>query len=188
MKRVQLSACLLALALAAVPASGQGVYVMVGPSFPIGDFGDYANTGIHAAGGLTFELAERLDLYGEGFWGQNGHDEDGAKTNPYGGIAGVLVDLADGSVEPYAFGGAGIMVHRYSFDSDGFSGDDSESAFAFQLGAGIEFELGGLDAFTEARFLSASFEAESPGLDDESTSFLAVAIGLVFGLGGGEGN
>ena len=43
-----------------------------------------------------------------------------------------------------------------------------------------------LEAFTEARFFSASFEAESPGLSDESTSFLSVAFGIVIDLGGDE--
>ncbi|MBT8405169.1 MAG: outer membrane beta-barrel protein [Gemmatimonadetes bacterium] len=187
MKRLALSVCVLLLALTAAPAAGQNLYVLVGPSFPIGDFGEYANTGLHAAGGATFAVSNRVDLYGEAFWGQNSHEGEGdSKTNPYGFMAGALFEVASGAaVEPYVFGGAGMMWHKYSADSGGFSEDSSESAFGFQVGGGLGFDVGALHAFGEARFMTASFEAESPGLEDESTAFLAVTVGLALDVGGG---
>ena len=188
MRRFALPTFALALAFVAAPAAGQGLYVMVGPSFPISDYGEYANVGIHAAGGVTFAVAEQVSLYGEAFWGQNSHDGDtDSKTNPYGFMAGGLFSFSDGNpVDPYVFGGAGLMWHKYTAGSDSFDEDGSESAFGFQLGGGLGFDLGGLEAFTEARFFSASFEAESPSLSDESTSFLSVAFGIVIDLGGDE--
>jgi hypothetical protein len=189
MNRYSLPACLLALGLATAPAAGQSIYVLVGPSFPVGDFGEYANTGIHAAGGATFAVSNRIDLYGEAFWGQNSHDGEGdSKTNPYGFMAGALLEVASGgTVEPYVFGGAGIMVHKYTAEFEGSSEDDTESAVGFQVGGGLGFDLGTAHAFGEARFLSASFDPEVSGEESESTAFFAVTVGLAFKLGGDDG-
>jgi opacity protein-like surface antigen len=178
---------LTALALTATPTLAQSIYLGVGPTFPTSDYGDYANTGFMLAGGATFEIATNLDIYGEAFWGQNNHDEEvvgeDSKTNPLGFMAGLLYGFGgeDAAVDPYVFGGAGLMQHRYSSDT---FGDDSESAFGFQAGAGMGFALGGLDAFAEGRYTHASYDAESEGADSAVTAFFSIMVGLSFDLGG----
>ena len=172
-----------ALALAA-PVQGQTVHLLGGPSFPVSDFGDGADVGFHLAGGVAFEVADDLDVYGEGFWGQNGASEFDGTYRPYGAMAGLRYefDLDDQPVDPYVFGGVGVMVQ--SLDVEGFD-TDSESAFGYQTGVGIEFDLMDLEAFTEVRLLGASFDSESPGVDNSSLAFIGLVFGLSFELGGG---
>lgn len=187
MKR-SISLALAAVLAMAAPAAGQSIYVMVGPSFPIGDYGDYAGTGFHLAGGFSLDLVADLSVYAEGFWGQNNHSDSDAKTRPYGAYSGLLYEFETDAlpVDPYIFGGIGILVHDFSFESGGIDLSESENAFSYQTGAGVEFDLGGLDAFGEVRLLGASFDAETQGLDDEATTFIAVTFGVSFDLGGGD--
>lgn len=184
MKRL-LCLTLVALFGTAIPAVAQSIYVGVGPTFPTGDFGEYAGTGFMLAGGVEFEVASQLSIYGEGFWGQNDHDTDGDKTNPSGFMGGLLYGFGgdDAPLTPYVFGGVGLMTHAYS--SDTFE-DSSDSAFGFQGGAGVGFDLGGLDAFAEGRYMSASFDFEvSPGeTASETTAFVGIVLGLSFDVGG----
>lgn len=175
MKRI---ACLAlsVLFISAVPAAAQSIFFGVGPSFPSGDYGDYAKTGFMIAGGVTYELVPQLSVYGEGFWGQNDHETEGDKTNPSGIMGGLIYGFMgqDAMVSPYVFGGAGLMTHAYA--SDTFE-NSSDSAFGFQGGAGVGFGLGGLEAFAEGRYMSASF-------DSETTAFVGVLLGLTFNFGG----
>ena len=184
MKRI---ACLTmwALALLALPAAGQSIFVGVGPTFPTSDYGDYAKTGYMVAAGVTYEIVPQVAVYGEGFWGQNDHETDGDKTNPYGFMAGLIYDFIgdeDAPLSPYAFAGLGSMTHKYTSDTLDASG--SESAFGFEAGAGLGFDLGGLNAWGEGRYMSASFDSESPGAGSAVTAFFALVFGLSFNLGG----
>lgn len=178
-----------ALALAALPAlpvAGQSIFVGVGPTFPISDYGDYANTGFLAIGGVLFPLGESpASVVVEGFYGQNGHTEEAGsgKTNPLGVMGGIVLDFAaEGEAGPYVFGEAGLMVHKYSPETgDG----DSESAFGFGGGAGYSFPLGGVTAWAEGRYMSASFDAEvGSESSSETTAFLGIVLGLSFPVGG----
>jgi hypothetical protein len=167
--------------LAPSQTSAQSLYFGAGASIPTGDYGDYADPGFLAIGGIDIPVGpEGLSVFGEGFFGQNSHsDFDGDKTQPYGAMGGLLFNLspeADGGL--YVFGQAGIMVHKYS--SDEFEGD-SESAFGYGGGAGYGFPLGGLDAFVEGRYMSASFDSELGG--SATTAFFAVMAGIVIDIG-----
>lgn len=174
----------LALTLAsALPAAAQGIYIGVGPTFPISDYGDYANTGFLAIGGVLIPLGDGpASLVIEGFYGQNSHTEDAGsgKTNPLGAMGGVVLDFAaEGEAGPYLFGEAGLLVHKYSPET---GEGDSESAFGFGGGAGYGFPLGGLSAWIEGRYMSASFDAEV-GTGSETTAFAGIVAGITIPLG-----
>jgi hypothetical protein len=173
------------LALVAFPLSAQSIYVGAGGSFPNSDYGDYAKTGVLLVGGVDFEVAQNLSVWGEGFWGQNKHEGDDSKTNPVGFMAGLMYGFGgeEASVEPYVFAGAGWMIHKYSSDT---FGDDSQGAFGLQGGAGLGFDLGGLDAFVEGRYMRASYDSESPGAGSAVTAFMALIAGVSFDLGGDD--
>jgi hypothetical protein len=102
------------------------VYIGAGLNFPTSDYSDEHDAGFLGVGGVSFDLPmEGLSVYGEGFWGRNSfsHDDygDGAVTNPYGVMGGLLYDFAEeDSPGFYAFGQAGLMVHKFS--SDEFEG------------------------------------------------------------------
>jgi hypothetical protein len=164
------------------PLAGQSVYFGGGATIPTGDYGDYADPGFMVIGGLEFPVGpEGLSVFGEGFFGQNGHsDFEGDKTQPYGAMGGLLYSFSpDADASLYAFGQAGILVHKYS--SDDFEGD-SESAFGYGGGVGYGFPLGGVRGFVEGRYMSASFDDELGG--SSSTAFFALFAGVSIGIGG----
>ena len=160
----------------AIPAQAQTtLYIAGGATFPTGDFGD-SSVGWMGAGGVIFGLGDGgFGVGGEVFYGQNSYsDLDGAKTTPYGVMA--IADYTfgtEGNLRPYVFGGAGLMVHRFSYE--GFS--DSESAFGYQAGAGLSFPIG---LFVEGRFMGSASMGE--GEDSGTTTFFAAMAGWAFGL------
>lgn len=180
-KRVTLAAAGFLLMALAMPltAGAQLVYVLGGPTFPVGDFSDFANTGWFAAGGVTFPVGEAGLWAGvEGSYGQNNHDEsvlfvvDGDKTNLIGAMALLGYDIPTGSsVQPFIWGGLGLLVHRFSAS---FGVSDSESNFGYQFGAGLSFggEQSSVHPFIEGRFEGA-----------EASQFVSVEAGLAFGVG-----
>lgn len=196
MKRFFHRAWLPALALAlATPfaAAAQSLYAGVGPTFPMSDYGDYAKTGFLAVAGVEFPMGDGpVRILAEGFYGQNSHEDlsvgsvtvEGGKTNPLGVMGGVLMEFSGGDGPGfYVFGQAGLMVHKYSpAEGEG----DSESAFGFGGGGGLTFPLGGLNAFAEGRFMSASFDGEGDSGQSETTAFVGAVVGLSFPLGGDE--
>ena len=173
---------LLAAASLGIPteASAQGIYFGAGATFPTGDYGNYAKTGYVGVAGVSFSVGPAgLSVFGEGFYGQNSHsDVDGDKTYPYGGMAGLLYDLApenEGGI--YFFGQLGAMVHKYG--SDEFE-ETSETGFGFGGGAGYGFPLGGgTEIFVEGRYMQGNF-------DYENTTFFGLVGGVALTLGGGS--
>ncbi|MEJ2203488.1 MAG: hypothetical protein P8170_05220 [Gemmatimonadota bacterium] len=159
------------------PGEAQWVWIGGGGSFPVSDYGDYAKTGVLLTGGVGVPVGEEgLSLFGEAFWGQNGHsDFDGDKTNPYGFMGGVQLDMAtEDQGGPYFFGEAGILFHKYS--SDTFDGDTS-SGFGYGAGAGYSFPLGGVNGWIEGRAMNAS-------IDGSKTSFVSVLAGVSIPVSG----
>ncbi len=178
------SAFVVALALAA-PLSAQTLYISVGGAFPTGDDLDGINTGLMAAGGVTFDVgANGLWAGVEGAYGRHGTDFTGdgdvtAKTYSVQGILGYSFDT-QGSVDPYIWGGAGLAGGKISDDTESFSG----SGFGWQGGAGISF--GGEDAnvrpYVEGRYHSASVEFDGD-TSDTTLSFFAALVGVTIGVG-----
>ncbi|MFC1661324.1 hypothetical protein ACFL3S_07735 [Gemmatimonadota bacterium] len=169
------------LAFSPIHVSAQSLYFGGGATIPTSDYGDYADTGLMAVAGIDFPVGpEGLSVFGEGFFGQNGHsDIDGDKTLPFGAMGGLLLNLAPGAdAGVYVFGQAGIMVHKYS--SDEYDGD-SESAFGYGGGAGYGFPLGGIDAWVEGRYMSASFDSELGG--SATTAFIGIMAGISIDIG-----
>lgn len=160
------------------PASAQVVYFGAGPTFPTGDYSDYAKTGYIGVAGISFPVGpEGLSAVGEGFFGQNSHrDVDGDKTYPYGAMGGLLYDLTPGEMGGiYVFGQAGFLVHKYS--SDEYEGS-SDTGFGFGGGAGYGFPLGDTEIFLEGRYMQGNF-------DDGNTAFFGIVGGVALALGGG---
>ncbi len=163
------------------PAAAQFVYLGAGPSFPMSDYADYAKTGYLVVGGVGFPIGDAgLNAVVEGSWGQNSHDTDGDKTNPLSVLGGLEYDFntSGEGVNPYVFGQAGLMWHRYS--SDTFP-SDSESAFAYGGGAGVAIPLGGVNGWVEGRLMNASYDDGAGG--SSATMFAAILAGISINLG-----
>jgi hypothetical protein len=160
----------LVLLLGITSASSAQLFIGGGPTFPNGDYGEYAKTGWLATVGIGFDLGTKgLWLAPEFLYGSNSHsDIDGDKTNLYGGDAVLGYTFRrDKSVRPYIFGLGGYLVHQYSpADGEG----DSEGAFAYGFGGGLAFKLGGISLWSEARYMSR-----------DGTNFVPILFGLQFG-------
>lgn len=139
------------LAIAAPVEAQTQLFVGAAATIPTSDYSDFdgdgpgtdgANTGWQATAGLTVALGEGgLGLYGRGFYGQNSHEADGEKTNPYGVMGGLIYRLGDPQgVGPFFGAGAGLLVHKYS-PASGEGSSDSE--FGWEGVAGLDFPLGG---------------------------------------------
>jgi len=158
-KRSVLFLAAFAFLACAIPAQAQTtLYIGAGGSFPTGDFGELSNTGWMGVGGVVFGLGDSgFGVGGEVFYGQNNTKDEfsplygDSKTSPYGIMA--IADYEFGSLDglqPYLFGGLGLMIHRFS--SDNFE-SDSESQFGYQFGAGLSFNFG---LFVEGRYMGSS--------------------------------
>jgi opacity protein-like surface antigen len=179
-KRLVLLLAAFALMGFAVPSHAQAqttIYISGGAAIPTSDFGDFANTGWMAAGGVLFDVGPSgLGVGAEVFYGQNSHKDEfsffeNEKTTPYGAMA--IVDYALGSgegIQPYVFGGLGVLVHKFSADN---IESESDSQFGYQVGGGVSFPIGATTSlYAEGRYMGA-----------EDTQYFGVLGGLAFGLG-----
>lgn len=174
--RKTLSAVATLLVLLAAPTTvlGQGIFVGGGVTIPTGDFGDFADTGWLASGGFSFDVGDGGVSAGvEGFYGENKHETDGDKTNPYGAMGFLLYRAGNPeSVGPYFYGGAGILVHKFSSDSSP-SEDSTDTNFGYEFGAGLDFPFGSnVGAWLEGRYMGSS-----------DTKLFGIIAGLGFGVG-----
>jgi len=181
------SAIALSFALVApLTAQAQSIFLSAGASIATGDESEDISTGWMAAGGVIFDVGTSGVWAGvDGMYGQNSTDfislDGDVSVKPYSimGVLGYSI-ATEGTLDPYIFGGAGIMGIKISDDSDSIS----ESGFGWQAGAGVSF--GNADAkarpYVEGRYQSASIEFEG---DSSSTtvSFIGVLLGVAIGVG-----
>ena len=148
----------LGLAIVATPASAQIKWQLgLGPTLPMGDFGDSFKLGFHAMGGANFALTEKpISFRADVAYNINKCDIAGC-----GNISSNLLTLSGNvqynfptpSSHPYLTGG--LTWGRASLGgSDAPSGIDAESDIGFNVGGGLHFDLGGTTAFLEARYFS----------------------------------
>ena len=155
----------------------QSVWIGGGGTFPVSDFGGYANTGFELEAGVgTFVGDQGVSLHVGGSYGQNNHEAiDGDKTNPYGFKGLVEYDFAgpDADRSFYVIGELGVLWHKFSSDT---SPETTDSGFAYGGAAGYFFPLGGVGGWVEGRFTQAS-------IDDENTSFFGIVAGISIPFG-----
>lgn len=188
--RRSLTAVLIA-AFAGLSAPGDGLaqailHVAGGATFPMGDYGDFADTGWLGHAGVALPVADAgLAVGAAGYYGSNSHTNvDGDKTNLYGGLG--FVNYAFGSPEamsPFVVAMAGLMVHSY--ESDPFPGlEESDTGFAVGGGAGVAVPIGSVSGFVEGWLLNGFFGGEN-GSDGRNTTIAGVDVGVQFTVGGG---
>lgn len=147
------------------------LFVGGGPTFPSGEYSDYANTGWMAHAGVGFPVGPRGLMAGiDAFYGQNNHsDIDGDKTNPLGAMGFLAYRFGDPErTGVYLIGDAGLLVHKYG--SDTFD-SESDSQFAFGGGAGVEIPMGSKTVWIEGHYTTS-----------DGTNFISALVGLSFPL------
>ena len=121
---------------------------------------------------FSFDVGtEGLSAGVEGFYGENKHETEGDKTNPYGAMGFLLYRAGNPeSVGPYFYGGAGILVHKFSSDT---TEGGSDTNFGYEFGAGLDFPFSeNVGAWVEGRYMGSS-----------DTTLFGIMAGLGFGVG-----
>jgi opacity protein-like surface antigen len=178
MKRTSLGALAVAIALcAAMPLRAQLIQrtegfrfgLGLGATLPMGDYGDLDKMGINILGVFETPIANSpLYLRADGIYSSTSHDGSSGSTGILGGTASTLYHFSAPAAQarPYVLGGLGI----YNVDP----GSGSQTKIGYGLGGGVTFNIGGLSAFAEARYVSVQ---TSPS----SITFVPLTIGLMFG-------
>jgi hypothetical protein len=175
MKRIHMAVLGLALGLVAAPTlraqqptEGIRFGFGVGPTLPIGDYGNVDKLGYHVLGALQMPISGspvhvRVDV----MYSQTSHDIVSGNTTLFGSTVDALYHLGDraASARPYILGGLGL----YNVDAGGAS----EAKLAFGFGGGLLFNLSGLNAFVEARYMSVQTSGSS-------LTFVPITVGLMF--------
>lgn len=164
-----LGALLVASAPAVAGAQARG-YVGIGGgvSLPIGDFKDGVKLGFlgQVTGGVTLPngiLGFRVD----GTYGLHKEKDPGTETIKLLSVTGdvVVSPKTSGKAAPYVLAGAGML---------NIKNGGSESAFAWNAGAGVVLKSSKVGVYVEARFLSAT-------KDGNTNSMIPVTVGVRIG-------
>jgi hypothetical protein len=172
--RSYLFAMTAAVVLATLPfriASSQARFsVSGGLAAPMSDLGDEADLGYNVAAGLNFggtylPIGARIEGSLSQFSLKN-FNEDVRILNA---TANAIVNIGQGNDSPYLIGGLGIYNSK-------FGSADSENAVGANLGGGLRFPIGGLNAFFEARY-HAMLGERGVGAN---LQYIPITFGIVF--------
>lgn len=157
-------------------AHAQSIFVTGGAAFPLGDYGDFADTGWMLAGGLSFDIGEDGLFAGvEGLYSRSGTQADDVSTKPWSAMGFLGYNIATQStVSPYLWAGAGLQGVTVSVEGED---SESDSAFGYTFGAGVSFA-------TQSN-ISPLIEVRYQGSGDESVdlNFIGVGAGVSIRLG-----
>lgn len=169
-----------------------------GVSFPQGDMGEGLNTGFIVAGAVNLRpvnmpVGFRVEALYTRF-GTDSYDMDGdygsvkasGNVSMLAGSGNVVLGIPTASaVRPYLIGGLGLYHIKGSvklsidcpecedFGNGSFNMSDSENKFGLNAGGGVEFRMGTLRSFVEARFHSVFTE-------EKNANFIPITVGVRF--------
>ena len=178
MKRTSLGALAVAIAVcAAIPLRAQLIQrtegfrfgLGLGATLPMGDYGKADKMGINILGVFETPLANSpLYLRVDGIYSTTSHDGISGSTGILGATASALYHFSAPAAQarPYLLGGLGI----YNVDP----GTGAQTKIGYALGGGVTFDIGGLNAFAEARYASVQTSGSSK-------TFVPLTVGLMFG-------
>jgi hypothetical protein len=167
-------AALGATLLFAAPAEAQLRTVMFGAgggvSIPVGDFGKGFDTGFHLQGSMAFApvmlpFGVRADLFYQRVTESGPGHDDHALTH-LAGILNAIFPLGGFGVRPYASAGVGVYNARGEHDVE-------STDLGLNGGLGVQFGLGGLNAFLEGKFHHVMTSGTA-------TQFVPITIGIMF--------
>lgn len=172
--RSQLFAATVAAVLVILPmrnATSQARFsVSGGLAAPMSDLGDDADLGYNVAAGLNFGGAYRpIGARLEGSLSQFSLKNFNEDVRILNATANAVVNIGQGNDSPYLIGGLGIYNSK-------FGNADSENAVGANLGGGLRFPIGGLNAFFEARY-HAMLGDRSAGAN---LQYIPITFGIVF--------
>lgn len=170
--------------------------VATGWAAPTGDYhatanGDGFNTAWQGMAFVAFRVpgwpvALRLD----GTYGRNSANDQlkahlttafGVPSDERATLLGANLDLtypasSESRASPYLVGGVGVYHVTISVTSGGSTADDGRTRFAWNLGGGITYRLGGVAPFLEARYVDVGAGSGFP-----ATTVFPITAGIRFG-------
>jgi Outer membrane protein beta-barrel domain len=152
-------------------ASSQARFsVSGGVAAPMSDLGDEADLGYHVAAGLNFggaylPIGARIEGSLSQFSLKNFNDD----VRILNATANAVVNIGQGSNNPYLIGGLGIYNSK-------FGNADARNAVGANLGGGLRFPIGGLNAFFEARYHAMLGERGAGA----NLQYIPITLGIVF--------
>lgn len=187
LKSVVLGAVLMAT-VGAAPATAQGAKFSLGGglSLPLSDFGDFASTGFHGLAAVGFQPANlpvgfQIDGMYQRFGLEDAPDNFDGNTQVIQGTANVVYTFTtaeESTFHPYLIGGVGLYNFKPTGDDlQALVGDESETDFGINAGAGFDFQAGSVGLFVEGRFHNVFS-------DPDNTNFIPITVGVRFGGGG----
>jgi hypothetical protein len=168
MKKAMMAVAVVAGLAVAGPAAAQvGFGVSAGPALPMGHLADDVNTGFHGQGSLMFSpLMLPFGVRADVLYASFPEKEDDDRASTLGGNVNAVLGLGGIGFRPYVLAGLGVYNSRGEHE-----GETTE--LGVNLGGGVEFLLGGLGAFIEARY--------HHGFDEgEHVRFVPISIGIRF--------
>jgi hypothetical protein len=174
----------------AAPAVAQAKFSLGGGlTLPLGDFDDLVGTGWHGLAAVGFQPADfpvgfQVDGMYQRFGLDDVPDEIDGDWQVIQGTANVVYTFTtaeESTFHPYLIGGLGLYNEKATGDElQALVGDESQTDFGINGGAGFDFQLGSVGLFVEGRFHNVFTE-------DNSTNFIPITAGIRFG-GGGAGS
>ncbi len=193
MKAMMRTAAAVALAVVMLPTLGHAqrawdISFGAGPSFPVSELGEEAETGFHAHGLVGFQLPGfpaklRVGAFYQNF---NAVEREPSINVSLGGewyrqlsaVVDAVIQLPmDAPVQPYALVGAGWL--REWHDDRTYSGKN-HMTIGFNAGGGVEFPIFGVHGYLEARYMglgSSALETGPPAVYPE-VNFKAIPVTL----------
>lgn len=176
-----LSAAVLALVCgaSALHAQTPGSFgVAFGGSVPVGDLGDFTETGFYVGGLL--DISPPLSPVGfrfEGFYNGLGGANNGADYRTIAATGNLTIGMGGIGVRPYLIGGAGI--YNSKFDVDNVEGKTSAG---LNFGIGAKIPLTGFSTFVEGRvhYMFQKQESLIGNAGYNSLVFVPVTFGITF--------
>ena len=189
LRSVVLGAVMMAT-VGAAPAVAQANFSLGGGlTLPLGDFDDLVGTGWHGLAAVGFQPADfpvgfQVDGMYQRFGLDDVPDEIDGDWQVIQGTANVVYTFTtaeESTFHPYLIGGLGLYNEKATGDElQALVGDESQTDFGINGGAGFDFQLGSVGLFVEGRFHNVFTE-------DNSTNFIPITAGIRFG-GGGAGS
>ncbi len=166
---------LAAALFAAAPAQAQrmspGAHfgATAGLNVPLSDLSSTDNSGYYLAGMVTgTPSGSPLELRGEVSYSGFGAKRYGGNDNIAGFTGNVVYPLEQGSgTTPYLIGGIGLYHISWA------GGIASENDFGFNIGGGLQWQLGDMRTFAEVRY-------HYVGSSGASTQMLPITFGVIF--------
>jgi opacity protein-like surface antigen len=150
----------------AQPTEGISFGLGGGLTLPTSNYATFDKTGWHLLGLIQLPISESpIHLRFDVMYGATSHKSGPGSTKLTGATADLLYHLGEraSSVRPYVLGGLGFY---------NVSNGSSNTKFAYGLGGGILFGLGGSHAFLEARYMSIQASGSS-------LAFFPITLGVM---------